>query len=121
MKKILLVDDSSLIRAVLKNFTKRDNITIIEASEGKEAIEKYKAETPDLIFMDIIMPNGMDGISAAKEIKKINPNANIVMCTSVREDKEFNEAKNIGVEDYLNKPFSKEEISKIIDKYLGGN
>lgn len=118
MSKIMIVDDSSLIRAVLKNFIREDGRVIIEASDGKEAIEKYKAENPDLVFMDIIMPNGMDGLSAVKEIKKINPNAKIVMVTSVREDKEMNEAKEFGIQDYINKPFSKEEIKTVLKKYL---
>lgn len=118
MAKILVVDDSSLIRTVLKNFVKKEGHDTIEAEEGQTAIEKYKAEKPDLVFMDILMPNGLDGLGAAKEIKKIDPNAKIVMVTSVREAQEVNKAKEIGVKDYLNKPFSKEEISNVLKKYL---
>lgn len=118
MAKILVVDDSGLIRTVLKNFVKKEGHDVIEAEEGKIAIEKYKTEKPALVFMDILMPNGMDGLSAAAEIKKIDPKAKIVMVTSVREAEEMNKAKALGIQDYLNKPFSKEEITNMLKKYL---
>ena len=79
MAKVLIVDDSSLMRAVLKNFVEKEGHDIIEAGDGGEAIEKYKSENPDMVFMDILMPKGLDGISAVREIKKVNPNAKIVM------------------------------------------
>ena len=120
MSKIMIVDDSSLIRAVLKNFVRSEDREIIEATDGKEAIEKYQAEKPDLTFMDILMPNGMDGLSAVREIKKINSQAKVVMVTSVKEDKELQEATELGVKDYINKPFSKEEITKVLNTYLWG-
>ena len=114
MAKVLVVDDSSLMRAVLRNFVAKENHQVIEATEGNEAINKYKSEKPAMVFMDILMPNGLDGLSAAREIRKIDPAARIVMVTSVREQKEIEEAKKIGIKGYINKPFSKEEITKAI-------
>jgi len=118
MVKVLVVDDSSLMRAVLKNFVSKEGHEVIEASEGNEAVRKYRDDKPAIVFLDIIMPNGLDGISALKEIKKIDPSAKIVMVTSVREQKEFEEAKKFGVKGYINKPFSREEIVKALKENL---
>ena len=118
MAKILITDDSALMRAVLKNFISKEDHEVIEAQEGKDAIEKFKKEKPAMVFMDILMPNGLDGISAIKEIKKIDPQAKIVMVTSVKEQKEYDEATKVGVKGYINKPFSKDEIIKALKDNL---
>jgi two-component system, chemotaxis family, chemotaxis protein CheY len=118
MAKILVVDDSSLMRLVLKNFITKEGHEVIEAIEGNEAIRKFKSEKPAMVFLDILMPNGLDGISALKEIKKYDSDAKVVMVTSVKEQKEFEEAKKLGVKGYLNKPFSREEITKALKENL---
>ncbi len=118
MAKILVTDDSSLMRAVLRNFISKEGHQVIEASDGKEAVEMYKKEKPEMVFLDILMPKGMDGIAALKEIRIIDPEAKVVMVTSVREQKEFDEAKRLGVRGYLNKPFSKDEIVKALKENL---
>lgn len=118
MAKILVTDDSALMRTVLRNFISKEGHEVIEAKEGNEAVKKFKEEKPEMVFLDILMPNGLDGIAALKEIKKIDKNAKVVMVTSVREQKEFDEAKLQGVKGYINKPFSKEEITKVLKENL---
>ena len=118
MAKILVVDDSSLMRAVLRNFITKEGHEVIEANEGHEAIKKFQSEKPAMVFLDILMPNGLDGISTLRELKKLDETAKVVMVTSLREQKEFEEAKKLGVKGYLNKPFSKEEIVKALKENL---
>lgn len=118
MAKILVVDDSSLMRAVLKNFVSKEGHQVIEAKEGNEAIKRYKEEKPAMVFLDILMPLGLDGMSTLKEIKKIDSNAKVVMVTSLKQQKEFEEAKELGVKGYINKPFSKDEIIKSLKENL---
>lgn len=116
MAKILVVDDSSLMRAILRNFISKDGHEVIEAVEGNEAIKKYTSEKPQIVFLDILMPAGLDGISALKKIISHDPHAKIIMVTSLHEQKEYDEAKKLGVKGYIVKPFSKEEIIKAINE-----
>ena len=118
MAKILVTDDSALMRTVLKNFISKEGHEVIEAKEGNEAVKKFKEEKPAMVFLDIVMPNGMDGIEALKQIKKLDKDAKVVMVTSVREQKEFDEAKKQGVKAYINKPFAKDEIVKALKENL---
>ncbi|MBR9675599.1 response regulator [Candidatus Woesearchaeota archaeon] len=118
MGKILIVDDSALMRAVLRNIVKKEGHTTIEAANGEESVKQFSAENPDLIFMDILMPGGMDGLTASKKIKEIDTNANIVMVTSVKEQKEQREASELNIKIYITKPFSREEIVAAMKQYL---
>ena len=82
-KKILIVDDAAFMRMMIKDIlTKNGFIVAGEAENGIKAVEKYKELRPDLVIMDITMPD-MDGIQAVREIKKIDPGAKIVMCSAM--------------------------------------
>ena len=111
MKKIMIVEDSNLMIAVIRRFILSENseMEIVEARNGEESLEKYKSERPDLVFMDIKMP-GMDGITALEEIKKIDSSAKVVMCTSLKEPEQEERAKKAGAKGYIMKPFSKQDI-----------
>ena len=86
MAKIMLVDDAAFMRMMVKDaLTKAGYTDLIEAQDGAEAVEKFNAENPDLVFMDITMPN-KDGLEALKEIKAAHPNANIVMCSAMGQE-----------------------------------
>jgi len=117
MAKIMTVDDSNLMVSVISNFIKKisKDHNVISAYSGKEAIEKYKAEKPDLVFMDIKMP-GIDGIEALQEIRKIDSNAKVVMCTALGEKAQEDKARALGAVGYLIKPFSSKDILDAVEK-----
>ena len=86
MYKILVVDDAGFMRMMIKTcLTKSGYPNVIEGEDGEKAIALYKAEKPDLVFMDITMPN-LDGIGALKGIKEVDPNAKVVMCSAMGQE-----------------------------------
>ncbi len=118
MKKILLCDDSLLIRRQLKDYlvAHRKDVEVIEAVNGKEAVEKYRNEKPSLVLMDIVMPE-MDGIGCLKAIKAIDPTAVVVVLSSVGNKETLKQALEAGAADFVQKPWSESVINKIIDIY----
>lgn len=106
--KILIVDDEELIRNVIKEYAKAEGYSIDEASDGYEAIEKVEENDYDLIIMDIMMPN-MDGYEASKEIKEFK-NIPIIMLTARTEEVDKLNGFDIGIDDYVTKPFSPKEL-----------
>lgn len=81
--KILVVDDAAFMRMMIKDILTKNGFEVVaEAADGAQALEKYKEFQPDLVTMDITMPE-MDGITSLKEIKKINPNAKVIMCSAM--------------------------------------
>lgn len=118
MAKILIVDDSVFMISVIKNFALKSGraFDVIEAHNGDEAIEKYRKERPDLVFMDIKM-DGMDGLTALQEINRHGA-AKVVMCTSLKEPELEAKAKAAGAVGYLLKPFQSDDIVAEIEKHL---
>ena len=106
--KVLIVDDEVLIRDVIKEYLKLENISFEEASDGYEAIEMVKKTEFDLIIMDIMMPK-MDGYQAVKEIRKFS-NVPFIMLSARSEEYDKLTCFNIGVDDYVTKPFSPREL-----------
>ena len=118
MAKIMLVDDAAFMRMMVKDaLTKAGYTDLIEAQDGAEAVEKFNAENPDLVFMDITMPN-KDGLEALKEIKAAHPNANIVMCSAMRQEAMVIEAIKSGAKDFIVKPFKPDRILATAEKIL---
>ncbi|MCQ2978607.1 MAG: response regulator [Clostridia bacterium] len=118
MAKILLVDDAAFMRMMLKDIlTKAGYDPIVEAENGLVAVEKYKEETPDLVIMDITMPE-MDGIQAVKEIKKIAPSANIIMCSAMGQQAMVIESIQAGAKDFIVKPFQPDRVIEAVQKAL---
>ncbi|WP_404409348.1 response regulator [Jeotgalibacillus malaysiensis] len=120
MTKVLVVDDAKFMRMTLKNVLKSSSFQVVgEAENGEEAVEKYKSLNPDLVTMDITMPV-MDGISAAKEILREDPKANIIMCSAMGQQKMVIEAIEAGAKDFIVKPFDGtrvvESLSRVINK-----
>ncbi|MCF7861690.1 response regulator [Candidatus Woesearchaeota archaeon] len=122
MTKIMVVEDSSLMISVLKNFIhKYDNhIEVLDAHGGQESIDIYSREKPDLVFMDIKMP-GMDGLSAMEKILANDPDAKIVLCTSLKESIHQEKAIELGAKGYIMKPFTKQDIFDAIQNNLEVN
>ena len=117
--KILISDDSAFMRTILKNaINTTGQHTILDGKDGQEAVDIYAKEKPDLAFMDIMMPN-KTGLEALKEIKSKFPDAKIIMCTSVGQDKIIQEAVDAGASDFVTKPFKPQDIVEIIKKYNG--
>ncbi len=119
MAKIMIVDDAAFMRMMIKNtLTKNGFSDFVEAQDGAEAVEKYDAEKPDMVFMDITMPN-MDGLQALKKIKEGNPDARIVMCTAMGQQSMVVEAIKYGAKDFIVKPFNAERIVEAVSQILG--
>ncbi len=118
MANIMVVDDATFIRMTLKKILEAHGHVIIgEANDGDVAIERYKELNPDVVMLDITMPN-MNGIEALKELKKINPNIKVVICSSMGQDLVIAEAIECGAKDFVVKPFKEEHIIAAIEKVL---
>lgn len=118
-KRVLIVDDAAFMRMMLKDIlTKNGYIIVGEAENGAIAIEKFKELCPDLVTMDITMPE-MDGISAVKEIRKIDANARIVMCSAMGQQAMVIDSIQAGARDFIVKPFQPERVLEAISKVLG--
>ena len=121
MARILIVDDSKFMRLLLRNFLERDSNgahqVVGEAASTQEAVEKYKELKPDLVTLDIIMPEE-DGIVAMKKIKEIDPSAKIIMVTAVDQDGIIEEALKMGAQGYITKPIKVEKLLEEIKKVM---
>lgn len=119
MSKILLVDDASFMRMMIKDALMKNGFSdLYEAADGAEAVTKYTEVNPDLVIMDITMPN-MDGLAALKAIKQIDPKANVVMCSAMGQEAMVIEAIKSGAKDFIVKPFKPERIMKTVTSVLG--
>ena len=117
MKKILLVDDSSFMRMMLKDILKAKYEIIGEANNGQEAIEMYKKLKPDLMTIDMIMP-ALNGIEAVKEIIKSDPKARIVMVSAMGQEILVEEAIQSGAKAFIVKPFQADKVLETVEKVL---
>lgn len=118
MTKVLIVDDAAFMRMMLKNMlTKHGYEVIAEAENGQKAVEMYKEHNPDIVTMDITMPD-MDGIQAVKEIKSIEPKAKIIMCSAMGQQEMVLNAIKAGARDFIVKPFSEEKVIQSINNVL---
>ncbi|MGL5972232.1 MAG: response regulator [Oscillospiraceae bacterium] len=118
-KKILIVDDAAFMRMMIKETLSKNGYTnLVEASDGQLAIEKYELEKPDMVIMDITMPN-VDGIQALKAIRSADPKAKIVMCSAMGQETMVMDAIKEGALDFIVKPFKPERILQTVEKALG--
>ena len=118
MAKILIVDDAAFMRMKVAKLLAELGHQVIEADNGKVAVAKYQEEKPDLVLMDITMPE-MDGIAAVKEIKKIDSNAKIAMLSAMGQQQMVIEAIKSGAKDFILKPFQPDKVTAIVNKLLG--
>ncbi len=116
--RVLIVDDASFMRMMIKDILTKNGFEVLgEAENGLKAVEKYKELNPDLVIMDITMPE-MDGIQAVKEIKKINGDAKIVMCSAMGQQAMVIEAIQAGAKDFIVKPFQADRVIEAVKKVL---
>lgn len=118
-KRILIVDDAAFMRMMIKDILSKNGFEVVgEAADGVQAIEKYAELKPDLVTMDITMPE-MDGIAALKEIKAKDPNAVIIMCSAMGQQAMVIDAIQAGAKDFIVKPFQADRVIEAISKAIG--
>ncbi|MBO2519399.1 MULTISPECIES: response regulator [Limnochorda] len=114
--RVLVVDDTAFMRMTLRNVLERNGYEVVgEAATGVEAVELYQSLKPDLVTMDITMPE-MDGITAIREIMKMDPQARIIVCSALGQKNMVIEALTAGAKDYLVKPFQPERVLEALEK-----
>ena len=119
MAKILIVDDAAFMRKVIRDTLTKNGFTDLhEAVDGKDAVEKYFELQPDLVLMDITMPN-MDGLEALKAIRAKDNKANVVMCSAMGQEAMVVEAVQAGIKDFIVKPFKEDRLMKTVNSILG--
>jgi len=114
---ILLVDDALYMRTVLKKILAAQGFDILEAANGAEAVASCLENNPDLVLMDITMPE-MDGIAATKAICEAAPDAKIVICSALGQQRMVVEATTAGASDYITKPFQPDEVLAAVQRNL---
>ena len=118
-KNILICDDAAFMRMMIKDILTKNGYTIVgEAENGLKAVEKYNETKPDLVMMDITMPE-MDGIQALKKIKSGDPSANIIMCSAMGQQAMVIESIQSGAKDFIVKPFDKDRVLEAVKKVIG--
>lgn len=117
--RILVVDDAAFMRMMIKDILTKNGYEVVgEANDGLQAIEKYKELQPDLVTMDITMPE-MDGIAALKQIKQIDSSAKVIMCSAMGQQAMVIDAIQAGAKDFIVKPFQADRVLEAIRKTLG--
>jgi len=115
---VLIADDLKFIKLVLRELVEKAGFRVVgEASNGQEAVELYKDKRPDVVLMDITMPK-MDGLSALKQILKIDPQAKIIMCSALGQQSLIVQALQLGAKDFIVKPFREDRVIAAIKKIL---
>ena len=119
MAKVMICDDAAFMRMMIKDILTKNGYEIAaEAENGQKAVEKYPEAKPDLVLMDITMPD-MDGIQALKKIKEIDANANVIMCSAMGQQAMVIEAIQAGAKDFIVKPFQAERVLEAVKKVVG--
>lgn len=117
-KRILIVDDAAFMRMMIKEILAGHGFEVVgEAQDGRAAIKKYRELHPDLVTLDITMPE-MDGITALKEIRKVDPDAKVIMCSAMGQQAMVIDAIQAGAKDFIVKPFQADRVIEVIKKTL---
>lgn len=117
-KRVLIVDDAAFMRMMIKNILTKNGYEVVgEAENGMAAVELYKQLKPDLVTMDITMPE-MDGIAGVKAIRAVDPNAKIIMVSAMGQQAMVMEAIQAGAKDFIVKPFQQERILQAMERVL---
>ena len=117
-KNILVCDDAAFMRMMIKDIlTKNGYVVVGEAENGAKAVEKYNETKPDLVLMDITMPE-MDGIQALKKIKEGDPGAMVIMCSAMGQQAMVIESIQSGAKDFIVKPFQADRVLEAVKKVV---
>lgn len=118
MGGILIVDDAAFMRMMIKDILTKNGYEVVgEAENGLAAVEMYEQHKPDLVIMDITMPE-MDGIEAVKKIMEDDPSAKIIMCSAMGQQAMVIDAIQAGAKDFVVKPFQPERVVEAVKKAL---
>ena len=118
-KNILVVDDAAFMRMMIKDILTKNGYNVAGAAEnGAQALEKYNEVKPDLVLMDITMPE-VDGIQALKNIKAADPNAKVIMCSAMGQQAMVIESIQAGAKDFIVKPFQPDRVLEAVKKVVG--
>ncbi|MGE8203958.1 response regulator [Heyndrickxia sp. NPDC080065] len=118
MAKVLVVDDAKFMRMTLTKMLEKANHEVIgEAENGREAVEKYRELNPEIVTMDITMPE-MTGLEAVKHITSEFPDAKIIICSSMGQQKMVMSGIEAGAKDYIVKPFNENHVNEAIERVL---
>ena len=115
----MICDDAAFMRMMIKDILTKNGYNVAgEAENGLSGVEKYKELNPDLVLMDITMPE-MDGIQALREIKKVDPNASVIMCSAMGQQAMVIESIQAGAKDFIVKPFQADRVIEAVKKVVG--
>ena len=118
-QKILVADDSTFMRIIIKKLLAENGyLDIVEAENGRDAIDVFEKEKPDLTILDIIMP-AMGGDVVLKKLMKLNKNAKVIMITAVGQEEIMRECMKVGAVGYIKKPFKEKDVLKTVKKIIG--
>jgi two-component system, chemotaxis family, chemotaxis protein CheY len=118
MAKIMIVDDTAFMRAMIRDMiTGSGHEVVAEAKNGAEAVKLYSNAKPDLLTMDITMPD-MDGVTALRNIRKIDPNAKVIMCSAMGQHAMVLDAIQAGAKDFIVKPLQQQRLLEAIQKVM---
>ncbi len=118
-KRVLICDDAAFMRMMIKDILSKNGYEIAgEAENGAKAVEKYNETKPDLVLMDITMPE-MDGIQALKAIRELDSSACVIMCSAMGQQAMVIEAIQSGAKDFIVKPFQAERVLEAVKKVVG--
>jgi two-component system, chemotaxis family, chemotaxis protein CheY len=118
MSKILIVDDAEFLRVRITKMLSGEGFEVFEAENGLKAVANYKEIRPDLVLMDVTMPE-MDGLSALKEIRSYDAQAKVIMLTALGQESVVLEAIKSGARDFVVKPFERDRVMSAIHKLIG--
>jgi two-component system chemotaxis response regulator CheY len=116
--KILVVDDAAFMRMRCSKLLTENGYEVVEAENGLDAIAKYKENAPDAVLLDITMPE-MDGLTALKEIRKVDPEAKVAMVTAMGQQSMIMDAIKSGAKDFVVKPFQPDRVLAAVKKLVG--
>jgi two-component system chemotaxis response regulator CheY len=115
---VLIVDDLAFIKIVLRDILEKSGFRVVgEASNGEQAITMYQDTRPDVVLMDITMP-GMDGLTALKKIREIDPEARVIICSALGQQRLIVQAIQMGAKDFIVKPFQPQRVVSALKKAL---
>ncbi|OLO40580.1 two-component system response regulator [Alkalihalophilus pseudofirmus] len=116
MTSVLVVDDAAFMRMMIKDILTKNNFDVVgEAANGQEAVDKYKELNPQIVTMDITMPE-KDGIEALRDIKSIDPDAKVIMCSAMGQQAMVIDAIQSGAKDFIVKPFQADRVIEALQK-----
>lgn len=117
-KTVMIVDDSIYLINKLKTILERNGFKVIGITDGQESIKQYPVVRPDIVTMDIVMPN-MDGLKAIEELKKIDPKVKVIVVSSIGMKEKITEAVKLGAKNFILKPFTEQKVMEIVNRVLG--